>query len=300
MTTYPCASARHGRLLAGVMLASAALVAAAGAATTINPVNRHAYGANVGWVDARGETTNGVVVGRTCCSGYAWSANAGWIGFGNGPTNGWRYSNASTNDWGVNHDGAGNLAGCAYGANVGWIVFEQTNGRPRVDLLTGRLSGYAWGANVGWISLDSGSAYVQTDVLDDGPDTDGDGMPDAWERMRTGSLTVLHGGGADWDHDGVPDVQEHVADTDPRDGGDYLHITELARREPASSVTWTVAPTRLYRLLQASEVTRSPPWEDSGLGLIEPGGGATLTRSLDEPGVTQRLFRVQALLPLAP
>src|ERR1039457_4425054 len=108
------------------------------AATTIDAANKYAYGANLGWLDWRGDTANGAVIGDYVCSGYIYSANVGWINLGNGtPTNSIRYQNLSANDCGVNHDGGGNLRGYAYGANIGWINFENT-GAPRVDLLTGK------------------------------------------------------------------------------------------------------------------------------------------------------------------
>ena len=115
--------------------------------SSINETNRHAYGANVGWVNLRGDATNGVVIGEFTCRGYAHAANVGWIRFGNGaPTNGIRYGNAAANDCGINHDGMGGLSGYAYGANVGWIQFEPTWGNPRIDLATGKMSGYACGS----------------------------------------------------------------------------------------------------------------------------------------------------------
>src|ERR1044071_8703683 len=110
-------------------------------ATTIDAVHPYAYAANVGWLNARGDTNSGAVIGEYVCSGYLWSANLGWIDLGDGtPANGIRYQNNSAADFGVNHDGLGNLRGYAYSANVGWINFEST-GAPRVDLHTGRLIG---------------------------------------------------------------------------------------------------------------------------------------------------------------
>lgn len=55
---------------------------AAQAATTINATNRHAYGANVGWVNFRSDVTNGAAIGLYYSTGYVWSANCGWIGLG--------------------------------------------------------------------------------------------------------------------------------------------------------------------------------------------------------------------------
>ena len=154
--------------LAAVLLLLAALnarVSSAFAASSINSVNRYAYGANVGWMDWRGDTNNGVVIGPNYCSGSIYAANVGWISLGSGtPTNGMHYQNLAASDYGVNVDSAGNLRGYAYGANIGWINFEAA-GAPVVNWSSGNLSGYAYGANVGWISLSNAMAFVQTASL---------------------------------------------------------------------------------------------------------------------------------------
>ncbi len=113
------------------------------AATTIDTNNAYAYGANIGWINAFTDGTNGAVISQFYCTGYIYSANVGWISLGssNGPVNGYAYSNITSNDWGVNNvGGSGQLAGMAYGANIGWITFEQTYGLPQVNLLNGQLT----------------------------------------------------------------------------------------------------------------------------------------------------------------
>ena len=110
-----------------------------GAATTIDSPNRYAYGANVGWMDWRGDTNNGAVIGEYVCKGRIYAANVGWINLGSGtPADGISYQNLAAGDFGVNNDGLGNLRGYAWGANIGWLNFE-TNGAPLVDLRTGTL-----------------------------------------------------------------------------------------------------------------------------------------------------------------
>src|SRR6476659_5943821 len=96
------------------------------AATSIDPVNKYTYGANAGWIDARGDTNRGAVIGEFVCSGYLYAANVGWIHLGsNAPANGIQYQNNTSTDYGVNNDGQGNLRGFAWGANIGWINFES-------------------------------------------------------------------------------------------------------------------------------------------------------------------------------
>src|SRR5215472_5192168 len=200
-------------------------VVEATAATTINSTNRYSYGANLGWIDWRSDTNNGAVIGEYVCSGYLYAANVGWISLGSGvPANGIQYQNNSPTDFGINnYDGF--LLGYGYGANIGWINFEST-GLPRVDLKTGKLSGYAYGANVGWINLSNSVAFVQTDTLAPGLDSDHNGLPDAWEWNYFGHLGVDPNG--DPDGDGMSNRQEYLAGTNPNNPDDKLVITAVS------------------------------------------------------------------------
>jgi hypothetical protein len=61
------------------------------ATSTIDTNNPYAYGANIGWINAFADGTNGAVLGQFYCTGYIYSANVGWISLGssNGPVNGY-------------------------------------------------------------------------------------------------------------------------------------------------------------------------------------------------------------------
>jgi hypothetical protein len=269
------------------------------AATTINSVNKFAYAANLGWMDWRGDTISGAVIGEYVCSGYIYSANVGWINLGSGsPINGIRYQNLSASDFGVNHDGLGNLRGYAYGANIGWINFENT-GAPTVNLRTGNLSGNIYSVNCGWISLSNVFAFAQTDTITAGADTDGDGIADAWELTRTNTLTAFTAT-SDTDGDGVSDKNEYFADTNPKDATDRLVITDYLTTPGGTlaTLTWKSAPTRFYYLQKNFDLT-TPLWLDSGLGLIAPDGAST-TRAFGDTNAPMRYYRVRAVRPLAP
>lgn len=287
------------------LLTSSLVVALAVSAlgqSTINPTHRHAWGANVGWLDWRVDGAHGAVVGQFVCSGYLWAANAGWIHLGSGaPANGIRYQNtAAAGDYGVNHDGRGNLRGCAWAANLGWIIFEDL-GQPRFDLRTGKFSGHAYGANVGWISLSNAFAVVQTDTVAPGADTDGDGIADAYERTWTGSLTVMNAT-TDHDHDGATDRAESLADTNPLDSADQLRITAIAATDQGAQtdLTWTTQATRQYHLQLRAGLEAGAPWLNSPLGLLSPDPGGTMTRTVSGAPAARAFFRIQAVRPLAP
>lgn len=271
--------------------------------TTINAANRHAYGANIGWVNWRADTVNGAVIGEFVCSGYLYAANVGWMHLGgNAPADGIRYQNNSAADYGVNHDGAGNLRGYAYGANIGWVNFE-TSGSPRVDLKTGNFSGYAYSANCGWISLSNAFAHVQTDTLLPGLDSDGDGITDAWELSYTNTLKAFTAI-SDTDGDGIADLNESLADTSPLDADDFLRITAYAvlfgGGNATNTLTWTSKPTRCYQMDYRTNLNSATPWLDA-TGLVQPDPGLATTQMIPlSPSTAENYFRVQALKPLSP
>jgi hypothetical protein len=265
------------------------------AATSINTTNRNAYGANVGWMDFHGNTNRGVVIGEFVCSGYLYAADLGWIHLGsNAPANGIRYQNKSATDYGVNHDGAGNLRGFAYGANIGWVNFGS-NGAPKVNLKTGKLSGSIFSANCGWISLSNAFAVVQTDTIPGGTDSNANGLPDAWERIYFGGLGVDPN--ADADGDGMSNLKEYLAGTNPTNSADNLGITNFVTVAGTNvTLTWSSDASRCYLIQKTTNLT---VWTDSGLGLISASGDTT-TRSFTDPLVTNRFYRIQAVRPLAP
>lgn len=282
------------------------------AATNIDATDAYAYGANIGWIDARGDGANGAVVGEFICSGYIYSANCGWIHLGSGaPLNGIRYQNLVAGDYGVNtQDYFANgttceakLRGYAYGANIGWVNFEAV-GNPRVDLMTGRLLGYAWGANVGWIALSETGVTVKTTSIAAGEDTDGDMIPDGWERTFANNITTLGGGGLDSDGDGESDVEEYAADTNPLNSSDRLRITllvpprQLVVAGPfVADLAWTSKPSRKYSI--ETNTSLLAMW-DIAVSPIIPSAGATTTAQFTDIAATKRFYRVRGKLPLAP
>lgn len=139
--------------------------------TTVSPILKLSWGPNFGWMNWRGDITNGAVFDNTdYLSGYIWSPNCGWIHLGDGsPAGGTHYANDSAVDYGVNITGEdGNfyyLTGYAWSPNMGWINFNADGDfaarfgaatSPRIAKTTGVLGGIVWSPNCGWLPLNSG------------------------------------------------------------------------------------------------------------------------------------------------
>ena len=208
------------------------------------------------------------------------------------------YRNVATNDYGVNHDGIGNLRGYAWSDTIGWIAFED-EGAPYVDLTTGVVTGYAWSASAGWIGFSNLYYFAQSERVDAGADADNDTIPDPWEVDKTGDTNTLSESG-DSDGDGVLDPFEYGAGTDPTNPSSFFQITSLSVTNNTNAVvTWTSVQTRQYRILSANALSNGATWTDSSLGLISVGAEAETTRTLTGVATTQGFYRVKVILPLS-
>lgn len=273
--------------------------AVASGQSTLSTTDRFAYAANAGWIDLRPSAADGVRLTETCLSGNAYAANFGWIHFGDGtPSNGHSYSNASATDYGVNLAADGSLTGYAYAANVGWIALEQTQGKPKLNLLTGKITGHVHGANFGWIVLDTNATDLVSQFLAR-PDTDGDAIADAWEQLHFANLTTASGS-SNGDGDTQTDLQEYEAGTDPKDAASSFRIVSqsLNSTRTLASIQFTSSPGRLYRVEHDADLLG--PWSDSPLGVFAPDNGPLTSKQVVLPGSAVHFIRAVAIKPLQP
>lgn len=90
----------------------------------------------------------------------------------------------------------------------------------------------------------------KTNVLVDVPyDWDGDLMGDGWEWTQFSTLTNT--GAGDHDEDGFTDLDEHIADTGPKDPGSYFTLDALGRDATGRVITVSTAPGRQYTIRYA-------------------------------------------------
>jgi hypothetical protein len=284
------------------------------AQTTIDTTNKWAWSSGTGWLNCRTVvtngsvvSTNGICVGEYILSGYMYSPTVGWIDLGRGnPTNGVRYSNASSTDYGVNHDGKGHLTGYAWNESAGWINFGWTNNpdaakAPKISLQTGVFSGYAWGGSLGWINLSNMSARLQTVSLTAGNDANSNGIPDAWEIDVLGSTNAIPPTNAlgqptnDYDGDGISNSNEYTTGTSPLNPLSCLALTAISFSGNDLQLIWDSTNTRVYyvdwrtNLLSGAWLNlKGPLASDTATNSTE-----TITNSVS----TQGFYRVRATLP---
>ena len=276
------------------------LTGAVAAQSTIEPVKeKRSYAANAGWMLWYPSGADGAVIGQYICAGSVYAANFGWISLGDGqpgPTG--RYDNAGST-WGVNvtaePDGqSARLNGYAWGANIGWISFEAT-GDPRVNLNTGKLTGAIWSANAGWIMLENlgGNYGPRTLCLQAGTDTDGDGLPDAWEHDTAGNLAA-QSTSTDADADGAPAIAEYLFDTRPFDPLSVFQLNGTGLAGPFATLEFTSSPLRRYSVQSSPDLDI---WSEV-LPLFNPAPGTSTTVSFMTAAGERRFYRVVATLPL--
>ena len=150
--------------LIALAIAAVCLPAAPALAQEISPINKYAWGENIGFLnfadagDPPG--SQGVFANPSFLQGYIWGENIGWInlGDGSGP-----YANTNNTNFGINRSSTGILSGFAWGENVGWINFSGgalAVPRRTAKIEGGRFVGFVWGENIGWINLDDPNIFV--------------------------------------------------------------------------------------------------------------------------------------------
>ncbi len=102
---------------------------------------------------------------------------------------------------------------------------------------------------VNWFSAVPSAGAPNTTI---NPDSDGDGMPDAWELANFG--TLARDGSGDFDSDGVSDLNEYLSGTNPDDPNDYLRILSAVVTETTCVLTFNAVAGGSYSVFYREAV----------------------------------------------
>jgi hypothetical protein len=139
-------------------------------------------------------------------------------------------------------------------------------------------------------------------------DSNGNGIPDVWEREYFTNYLETATGNPDTDPDSNYD--EYVANTDPTDGNDFFQLTDIQIivTPTGRSIVCKTAPDRVYRIeftdarLQVNPV----PWTPFQANGVWTNLSAAVSHAFTDDGTantsgtplsTQRTYRVWAGLP---
>ena len=122
------------------------------------------------------------------------------------------------------------------------------------------------------------------------PDSDGDGMSDAWE--------VAHGldpydsadAAGDADRDGLTNLQEYLAGTDPRDPASTLRLSVQHAGSGPMNFSFNTAANHSYSIFYKDGLA-DPAWHKLQ-DVDAQSANATTTVQAPEPGPSQRFFKV--------
>jgi hypothetical protein len=123
---------------------------------------------------------------------------------------------------------------------------------------------------------------------DPGPDTDGDGLRDAWE-MAHGldhlTATGRHGADGDADGDGQSNHAEFIAGTRPDDASSVLLAKAVTTDGQVIEVSWTSIPGKRYGISLSQDLALWTRAQDGGQPLVLTAADGAVTRfTLPLPG----------------
>jgi hypothetical protein len=143
--------------------------------------------------------------------------------------------------------------------------------------------------------------YVQTDHIQMGADTNGNGIADAWEYLYFGGLLSAgaqnslspNGNGMTL----LQDYNDGISPTAPNTG---LRVTAYSTNSggTSSNVTFSSTTGRLYTIEVNGNLTQPLNWTDSGLGQFVPSAGTSTMKTVTQASALKNFFRVKTMRPL--
>lgn len=154
--------------------------------------------------------------------------------------------------WQTDTDGDGLVDAVETGTGI-FVSLKNTGTRP--DLPDSDGDGFSDYDEVVRYQTDPNST-ADFPVIGSVVDSDGDGLPDWWERKHFGNLTATDGSG-DADFDGLTDYEEYVIGSNPR-VADAAGL-QLRLSDEIIGLSWTSVPGRSYRLEKSGDLNAWMP-----------------------------------------
>lgn len=123
-------------------------------------------------------------------------------------------------------------------------------------------------------------------------DTDGDGIPDAYEIANGMNPNSAADAALDFDGDGMTNLEEYRAGTDPRSAASKLVITSVVHASGTSAdVSFTSISGKSYRLMRR-DLVESGTWTQ--VGAVIPGTGSVITvNDSGATGYSKQFYRIE-------
>ncbi len=101
------------------------------------------------------------------------------------------------------------------------------------------------------------TANVNITVL---PDTDGDGLPDAWETQYGLNPVSALDAALDKDGDGMSNRAEYIAGTDPADAASYLKVEQMAVDAGEATISFLAQASKTYTVQYKDDLNATWQW----------------------------------------
>jgi hypothetical protein len=208
-----------------------------------------------------------------------------------GPTNGQTFAGGAA--VGVTVSAGSLYTNVALYVDTGWV--DGRSAGPYVFNVTGLAAGrhelVALGTDGSGKSLASGPVTIE---VVGNPDTDGDGMPDAWE-LAHGLDPLVNDANLDADGDGMKNIDEYLAGTDPQDKTSYLKIEKVRGVNGGSGVatiTFQGLAGKSYTV-QSADVLPAGSWNTVSNVAVLSSPQLITVQDRSATNTTHRYYRLQ-------
>jgi hypothetical protein len=154
------------------------------------------------------------------------------------------------------------------------------------------------------VELTGSGTHLVTLGFDDGgstnPDSDADGLPDAWELENFGNLD--RDGTGDFDNDGLSDREEYVVGSNPKDASSGFPALGIESTGETFRVSFPTVAGRVYTVMARTNLTSGDDWTPVTSiqdGQANPVTGDGTTKTVTETGLDNtpgRFYRLKVEL----